>query len=358
MANQTRQLACLLEESGLQVDLVQVNPPYPAAWVEKFRGVRAFVRLVPYLGRLWHCAGRVDLFHVMANSGWAWHLFAAPAVLIGKMRGCPVLVNYRGGEAEAFLTKQASWVRATLAKSDLLIVPSEFLKSVFAKFGIGAEIVPNIVDLSRFSPLARLPGSCHVIVTRNLEELYDIPTAIQAFARLLAEYPSAHLSVAGSGPMRSMLEALCAELGLAGAVTFTGRLEVESMAELYRSADLVLNPSNADNMPNSLLEAMASGVPIVSTDVGGIPFMVEHGKTALLVPPRDPDAMAAAAERVLTDPALAERLRAAGRAEAERYAWSAVRPVLFAAYSRTLGRALPSSRTGPLPRKRAGRGGG
>ena len=341
MANQTRQLARLLDEAGLRVELVQVNPPYSAAWIERLRGIRAVARLIPYLGRLWRCAGQVDLLHVMANSGWAWHLFAAPAIWIGYLRGRPVVVNYRGGEAEAFLAKQARLVRATLTKASLLIVPSGFLKDVFSKHGISADIVPNIVDLSRFAPAKRLPGCVHLIVTRNLEHLYDIPTAIRAFARVRAALPSARLSVAGSGPERGALEALTVQLGVADAVTFTGRLDNERIADLYRSADLVLNPSTADNMPNSLLEAMASGVPIVSTNVGGVPFMVEEGRTGLLVPPGDPDAMAAAARRVLSDPALAERLRVAGRAEAERYTWRAVGPVLFDAYARALGRSVP-----------------
>ncbi|MGB8331076.1 MAG: glycosyltransferase family 4 protein, partial [Polyangiales bacterium] len=109
-----------------------------------------------------------------------------------------------------------------------------------------------------------------------------------------------------------------------------------------------LNPSQADNMPNSLLEGMASGVPIVSTNVGGIPWMVESGVTAMLVPPGDPEAMATAAERVLSDPALAERLRISGRAAAERFGWDKVRPVLFDVYIRALGKR-PIEAVGAAP---------
>jgi L-malate glycosyltransferase len=339
MAAQTLQLARLLKESGLRVELVQVNAPYPAHWIERLRGVRAFVRLLPYVGRLWRCAERVDLLHVMANSGWAWHFFAAPAIWVGRARGRPVVVNYRGGEAEPFLAKQASWVRASMARASLVIVPSGFLEAVFAKHGIRSEVVPNVVDLSRYSPGdPRPPGRCQVIVTRNLEKLYDIPTAIRAFARIRGVHPRARLSIAGSGPERESLERLCAKLGVESAVTFTGQIDNEMMASLYRSADLLLNPSQVDNMPNSLLEGMASGVPIVSTNVGGIPWMVENGKTAMLVPPGDPEAMAAAAERVLSDSALAEQLRIAGRAAVTRFGWDRVRPVLFDAYARALGR--------------------
>src|SRR5262249_39377163 len=110
-------------------------------------------------------------------------------------------------------------------------------------------------------------------------------------------------------------------------------------AALYRDADLMLNPSTADNMPISLLEAMASGVPIVSTNVGGIPDLVEHGRTALLVPPRDPRAMAVAALHLLNGAARAAQLMQAALRCAAPYEWPQVAPRLFAVYARALGLA-------------------
>ena len=150
MANQTLQLARLLREGGVSVDVVQVNAPYRPPWIERFRGVRALFRSVPYVVALWQAAGRVDLFHVMANSGWAWHFFAAPAIWTARLRGIPVIVNYRGGEAEVFLRKQFRWILPSLARASAVVVPSAFLQSVFAQWNVRAEIVPNIVDLSRF----------------------------------------------------------------------------------------------------------------------------------------------------------------------------------------------------------------
>jgi L-malate glycosyltransferase len=337
MANQTRQLARLLEESGLAVEIVQVNAPYRPRWVQRLRGVRAVFRLVPYLAHLWRSAGRVDLFHIMANSGWAWHLFAAPAIWIAHLRGIPAIVNYRGGEAEQFLQRRARWIKPSLSRTRAVVVPSGFLEGVFAQWGISTEIVPNIVDLDRFSPAPRKPGPPHVVVTRNLESIYDIPTALRAFAAIRNRYPNASLSVAGSGPLRNELERLAESLHIAEAMRFTGRLDNEQLPELYRSADLMLNPSTVDNMPISVLEALASGIPVVSTDVGGVPFLVEQGVTALLVPPRSPAEMATAALRILGDPALAARLRAAGLDAAKRHAWTQVRGQLFSVYARALG---------------------
>lgn len=335
MANQTRQLARLLTEAGIEVVVVQVNAPYRPAWAGRLKGVRALFRLLPYLRELWNAAGRCRLMHVMANSGWSWHLFTAPAVWIARLRGVPVVVNYRGGEAEEFFARAFAWVRPTLRRATVIAVPSGFLDGVFRRRGFAPRIVPNIIDLSRFSPATGAgagDAAPEVVVARNLEDIYDIPTALRAFARLRERFPRARLSVAGSGPRLETLRRLAEELGIAPATRFTGRLDNERMAELYRDARLMLNPSLADNMPISILEALASGVPVVSTDVGGIPHLVEDGTTALLVKPGDAEAMAAAAVRLLEDAELYGRLREAGLAAVRRYAWDEVRERLFAVY--------------------------
>jgi glycosyltransferase involved in cell wall biosynthesis len=336
MANQTRQLARLLQQEGVHVEVVQTNAPYRPDWIGSLRGVRALFRLVPFLLRLWGAAGRAQLFHVMANSGWAWFLCAAPAILIAKVCRIPVLVNYRGGDAAEFFKRSFLWVGPIMRMTDQRVVPSGYLQQVFQVFGLSTTIVPNIIDLNRFTPRRSSPGSAcespHLVVTRNLEPLYDIATALRAFAIVREKRPGARLTIAGGGPDREMLVALAHELDVAPHVTFPGRLEPDLIAKLYLEADLFLNTSLHDNMPNSILEALASGVPVVSTDVCGIPFLVEHQKSALLVPPRDPVAMARAVLDLLDDPHLTEQLVRAGKDLAQRYTWSHVRLRLLDVY--------------------------
>jgi len=350
MANQTRQLAVLLEKEGVSVELVQVNAPYRPRWIGHIKGLRAVFRLLPYLFHLWRAAGRADLLHVMANSGWSWHLFAAPAVWIAKLRGKAVVVNYRGGEADDFFTRAIAQVQPTLRRVDMIIVPSGFLEKVFANRNFITRIVPNIVDLSRFMPdhtRKRNLAVPHIVVARNLEPLYDNTSALKAFRIVREAIPGARLTIAGSGPERVKLEAMAKQLGMADAVVFAGRLDNERMPELYREADIALNPSLADNMPISVLEALASGVPVVSTNVGGVPFLVEDGKTALLVPPKDPERMAEAMLRVLSDESLRERLVQSGLNHARRYSWDSVRNELFLAYQLALdGTRLAVTREG------------
>ncbi|MDR2260353.1 MAG: glycosyltransferase family 4 protein, partial [Azoarcus sp.] len=335
MANQMRQLSECLRAEGAVVEPVQVNAPCRPAWIEHLKGIRAGWRLPPYARALWRACGRADLVHVMANSGWSWHLFAVPAIRIAALRGAPVVVHYHGGEAAAFLEKAAARVRKNLRRCAGLLLPSGFLLEVFARHGMRGRIVPNIVDPACFHPAGargRDPQAPHIVVARNLEPIYGMDAALHAFARIAAALPRARLSIAGGGSERAALEELARHLGVAAGVRFTGRLEREQMAALYRDADLAINPSRVDNMPVSVLEALASGVPVVSTDVGGVPFVVEQGRTAMLAPPDDPGALAAAALEVLGDGELARRLREAGIAEARQYCWDAVKGKLLAAY--------------------------
>ena len=200
-----------------------------------------------------------------------------------------------------------------------------------------AAIVPNIIDLARFHPRgAKVAQSAHLVVARNLEPLYDNTTAIRAFQLVRAQWPQARLTIAGSGPQEAALRQLVVDVGLQACVHFTGRLDRDAMAALYREADIMLNPSLADNMPNSVLESMASGVPVVSTDVGGVPYMVQDGVTALLVPPAQPEAMAAACLRLLDDAGLWARLQQSGLAEVQRYTWGQVAPLLAGHYRQVI----------------------
>lgn len=331
MAMQTRQLAELLRAEQATVDLVPTNSPYRPAWLGRLRGFRAVARLLPYVASLWRAAERADVMHVMANSGWSWHLFATPAIVVARLRGTPVVVNYRGGEADAFLQQAAPSVRRAMRGTAALVVPSGFLREVFGHHAMPARIVPNIIDLQRFKPGPK-SGVPQIIVARNLEPIYDNATALRAFAQVKVKYPAARLVLAGTGPEESALRALAGSLQLGDSVEFSGRLDRNDMACRLRESHVALNPSRVDNMPNSVLEAMASGVPVVSTAVGGVPYIVTHERSALLVPPADPDAMAQALMRLLSQTELAAGLSAQALQDVQAYTWNAVGPQWAAVY--------------------------
>lgn len=337
MANQCQQLIRLLQSEGVHVEFVQTNSPYQPYWVSRIPMLRAVFRLVPYLAHLWRAAGRVNVMHILANSGWAWHLFAAPAMIIARLRATPVIVNYRGGGADAFFAQAPKHVLRMLGKASMRVTPSVFLQRVFANRGLNADVIPNIIDLACFTPKPprAFGNSPHIVVTRNLEPIYDLPTAIRAFATIKKTFAGARLTVAGSGPELAKLQALVSTLQLTDSVQFSGRIDNASIPALYASADCMVNSSTVDNMPISILEAFASGVPVVSTCAGGIPDMVEHGVSGLLVPIGNTEAMAREVIRILQNPGIASGLRQAGLAEAGKYAWPQVRTKWLDAYIRS-----------------------
>jgi glycosyltransferase involved in cell wall biosynthesis len=133
------------------------------------------------------------------------------------------------------------------------------------------------------------------------------------------------LEIVGDGPDEGVLRNLVSSLGLAGEVNFLGSLERSTVAERYREADLFTLPSSAEAFGNVFAEALASGLPIIGSTVGGIPELVEHGTNGLLVPPGNPEALAQAIRYIADDPELRSKMSARNRAKAEAtLQWSQV----------------------------------
>lgn len=334
MAMQTQQLYHLLVSRGHNVKLIAVNPPYFPGFIGSVPVVRSVFRLIPYFYRLFVGLKDMDVVHLMANSGWSFHLFVKPALWIAKLRQVPVVINYRGGKARQFFERSWKSLQSSFQASAAIAVPSNFLKEVFNDFGFNSIVVPNIINLSLFEfTQANIQAqNLHIVVTRNLEKIYDNETALKAFAIIHKRYPQARLTIAGSGPLREQLQDTADRLLISQQVNFVGRIDRQSMANLYADADIMLNPSTIDNMPNSVLEALASGVAVVSSNVGGIPYMVKDGEEALLVNPGDPEAMANAVFSLLESPTLANTLVNNGKNCVQKFTAEQVIPLLETTY--------------------------
>lgn len=342
MALQTEQLAQLLTAEGVAVERLATNGAYHPTLIARIPGLRALFRLVPYLLAAWRLAGRVDVIHLMANSGWSWQLHAAPVLWLGWLRHTPVIVNYRGGEAKNYFHRSFHRVKPSLQKAAAVVVPSGYLEAVFQEFGANTQVIPNIIDRRIFKSCSTAPANPFadedtekpftLVITRNLEPLYGIDTALKAFAMAYAREPKLRLRIAGSGPSESSLRALAAELGVVDVVSFEGRLDRAGIVALYADADAMVNPSTVDNMPNSVIEALSCGVPVISTNVGGVPFIVRHEESALLVEPGNESALAAAIMRLQADGALRDRLTTRGVQQVEQYTWPRVRTLWLELY--------------------------
>jgi len=215
---------------------------------------------------------------------------------------------------------------------DEIVVPSEYLRGVFARHGYRARVIRNVVDTTRFRYRERVPLRPCLLSTRNLESHYRVDTTLRAFALLRDRYPDATLTVAGYGSQEAPLRRLAGELA-GPAVRFVGRVEREAVPALYDAADIFVNASVVDNQPVSVLEALAAGLPVVSTGTGDIPALVRHGDTGLQVPPEDPPAMAAAVTVLLEQPARARDFARRGRELVGAFAWPRVRQAWAAVYA-------------------------
>jgi len=338
MANQTKKLAEFLRSEGFVVDIVRTNADYKPAFIGKVPVIRSFFRLVAYKLSLFKQLKSADVVHVMANSGWSWHLFAAPAIVIARLLNKPVVLNYRGGYAQSFFEKSWFWVNLTLNKVQAIVVPSVFLQEVFNDFGKTVQVVPNVLDQTLFYPSQTESNieKPHLIVTRNLEAIYDVATVINAFVRIKKEFPQAHLSIAGTGPELTSLKKQVIKFKLESNVTFTGRLSPEKMAQLYQNADVMLNASTVDNTPNSIIESLACGTPVVTTNAGGISKLVKNQFDALLVDIGDEKNMAEQAIFLLRNKEQRVELINNGLNTITKFYWPNVWLNLKACYDRVI----------------------
>jgi glycosyltransferase involved in cell wall biosynthesis len=339
-----RLLGAWRDDPDVDAWLVPVNPvPWrPFRWALRTTYIRTVVTQLAYWPLLVRELRRADLVHVFSASYFSFLLAPLPALLIARALGKPVLLNYRSGEAPDHLRRSAV-ARLALARVECNVVPSGFLRDVFASFGIDARVIQNIVDLDRFRFRTRVPLRPKLVSTRNFDKLYNVACTLRAFRIVQDRYPEADLTLVGDGPERVRLEQLARDLSLRN-VTFAGRVNPDDIWRHYDRADIYVQSPDIDNMPASVLEAYAAGLPVVSTNAGGVPYIVEHEREGLLAAVDDDRAIGQAVLRLLNEPVLAERFIRAGRAHVARCTWSHVRQQWVDVYRElTAPRTVPAS---------------
>jgi glycosyltransferase involved in cell wall biosynthesis len=313
------------DDPEVEACLIPVDPrfPYGLRWIERVPLLRTIVREPFYILSLWKNLKGVNVAHIFSASYSSFLLAPLPACLVARLRGTQVLVNYRSGECRGHLNGSAI-ARRVLKGVDRLVVPSGYLVDVMREFGLNAEIVPNIIDLSQFSFRTRSPLHPHLVCTRGFHPYYGVDVVVRAFAEVQKSWPDAQLDLVGGGILEREIRDLVQQLGLSG-VNFLGVASRQQIGRFYDAADIFVNGSNLDNMPVSVLEAFASGTPVVSTAPEGIRYIVDHGRTGLLSEPGDIAALASNIIRVLEDSELATQLAQNAFAESSRYRWDSVR---------------------------------
>lgn len=311
--------------SEIEVGFLPINPRLPGLLrkLQSIKYVRTVVTSIWYVAALLARVGKYDVIHIFSASYFSFILAPTPALLIARLYRKRSVLNYHSGEAQDHLTRWPSAIK-TLKLADRIVVPSEYLVRVFARFGLTARAIYNTIEMEVFKFRARPNLRPKFLANRNLEAHYGVDCVLRAFAIIQKQIPEASLVVAGDGSQRRNLEQLAGELKLSN-VEFVGQVEHSQVTALYDAADIYLNGSLIDNQPLSLLEAFACGLPVISTNAGGIPDIVTNERNGLLVDCNDSDGMAAAALRLLADGELAAEIISRAQEECRNYSWLAVR---------------------------------
>ncbi len=322
----------LRAEPSLEIGFLPINPrlPGPLRFLQRIKYVRTLVTSIAYVLSLLARVYKYDVIHVFSASYASFVIAPTPAILIGKLYRRRVLLNYHSGEAEDHLQRWRSAV-PTIKLADTVIVPSEYLVRVFAQFGLTAHAIYNLVDTGKLHFRDRTPLRPVFLSNRNFEVHYGIDRVLRAFKIIQEKFPEATLEVVGDGSQRRALETLAQELGLRG-TTFRGQIDPNAMPAVYDAADIYLNASEIDNQPLSILEAFACGLPIVTTDAGGIPDMVSDRRTAMMVPRGDYVQLAERAIELLNNQSETRQMIERARQECLKYSWESVRDAWLNSY--------------------------
>ena len=251
--------AYLNQEEGIAADIFSTKGnPLRRAW---------------QMVKLLCCARKYAVLHIHACSYWGM-VPAVMGVVAGKLWRKRIVITYHGGGAEEYFAKHIQFVKCWLNRADQVVVLSGFLKDIFDRYVISCEVIPNIVVLQPQKPRER-DIAPRFISIRHLEPLYNIPCILQAYEQILKAYPNATLDILGKGSMREQLEQYVLDKKLTG-VQFVGQVPNQQIYDYLDRADIMLSASRADNMPVSLLEAMNAGLLVISSRVGGVPYMINE----------------------------------------------------------------------------------
>jgi glycosyltransferase involved in cell wall biosynthesis len=241
------------------------------------------------------------------------------APLAAKLAGVPRVIHTRHGRGYGLTRRQMALTNLAARWTDEFVCVSWDSVRLSRQAGMAARPVHKIwngVDTARFTYSGPCPGGPAVVVARLCPEK-DLETLLRATAQVVAEHPAFHLEVAGDGPCRPELQQLAVNLRIDKHVHFLG--QVKDIPGLLARAGLFVLSSVTEGLSLTLLEAMATGLPVVATRVGGNPEVVANGETGLLVPARDPHTLAEAMLQVARDEELQREMGREGRERVERY---------------------------------------
>ena len=288
--------------------------------------IHVLSRKATRLGRLLHA-----ITHTLLK-GWAYDVFLiqifsrrarfmeTAVILAGRLWRKRLVLCMRSGSMPHYLDTYR-WLTRSYRLGHRIVFPSEYLRQACDARGLHGTVIPNFIPLNRYDFHKRRILKPRLLFLRTFHPMYNPELALKAFAEVKKHYPDAALTMAGiNRGYEEEVRKFAKDADLHD-VRFLGFIPKTDIPSLMNEHDILLNTPHIDNMPVTVLEAMACGLIVISTCVGGIPFLLRDGGTALFVRDDDAQDMAAAVARVMKDPDLAEALCVQGRRLVEEFTW-------------------------------------
>ena len=308
---QGRQVAGKLAKAGTPVTMIP----------EADTGLK---RLIEVTFKGFNLAARSDVMMVDVF-GYRAFVYESLAILYGVLfKKLIVAVLHNGGMPE-FVRSWPWWTHFILSKPDILVTPHRFLRDKLSSLGLRIDaMIPNYIDLDRYTYRLRIGLTPRFLYLRGLHPIYNPEMALRVFSLVQKDYPEAVLTLAGpdDGYLRAC-KGLVKDLNLHN-VKFLGVVPKKDLPKLINEHDIFIQSNRVDNMPVSLLEAWASGLPVVATNVGGIPYLIHDGIDGILVESEDYETMAKKCIELLNDPEKARSLSQNGCLRAQEFTWENV----------------------------------
>jgi len=285
-----------------------------------------FFRLLSMLWAILKYRNKISyvLIDTYSTRNFYYALLSSQLCRLFKLKYLPIL---HGGNLPTRLDNSTKLSRLIFTNSYQNVTPSNYLKTEFKKRGFETVFIPNILEIKDYTFLERKVDSPKLLYVRAFDNIYNPEMAIKVLNALKENYPNALLCMIGPKKDESLesCKSLAKYFGLEKDIEFIGMLSKPQWHKKAEEYNIFINTTNIDNTPVSVMEAMALGLPVVSTNVGGMPFLIEHRVNGLLVNKNNVDAMVNAIIEICKDTKLAKTLAINARSEVEQFDWEKVK---------------------------------
>ncbi|WP_299114665.1 glycosyltransferase family 4 protein [uncultured Winogradskyella sp.] len=317
--NTTKTNISSIQVLGGLLEFEGYNLRYASSYSNKF---------IRFLHMLWYCiryAKWVDGVLIDTYSTQNFY-YAFLCSLVCRLFAVPYYPILHGGNLPERLDKNPKMSASIFNNSRLNVSPSLYLKSIFNNKGFDNVVyIPNSISIDKYEVTPKLYDAIRLLWVRSFSEIYNPKMAVKVMKDLKDSGYSVELCMVGpdsDGSLESV-KALSKKLNVD--VKFTGKLSKEQWIKLSRDYNVFINTTNYDNMPVSIIEAMALAFPVVSTNVGGLPFLIDNNENGLLVPVNDVDAMVKSILRIFNNKDLRHQLSTNARQKVECFDWEVIK---------------------------------